>query len=77
MKNIWDIIVDYVSRSEVNEVKSVLGALVIDKLVELSLEYSNLEEITLDIGPLPTSVTSRLKVKKIDDRIRFIRGFRY
>jgi len=77
MKSIWDIAVGLIPTSEVNEVKSVLGTLIIDKLNDLSSEYSNLEEISLDIGPLPTSVVNRLKVKKVDQRIRFIHGIRY
>lgn len=55
----------------------MLGAIVIDKLTELASEYSNLEEIALDIGPLPTNVVNRLKVKKIDERTRFVNGIRY
>ncbi len=77
MKTTWELLASLVSKSELNEVKSVLGAIVIDKLIEAASEYSNLEEIALDIGPLPTNVVNRLKVKKIDERTRFVHGIRY
>ena len=77
MKTTWELLASLVSKSELNEVKSVLGAIVIDKLIESASEYSNLEEIALDIGSLPTNVVNRLKVKKIDERIRFVHGIRY